>query len=77
MKSKAKTQKQPEVELPDGVNTVTENGRTYYVYPSTGFKTPHLNRMQRHVKNRQSAPLPASTADGLVVNPKPTEPKGD
>ncbi len=31
---------------------ITENGRTYYV-SETGFKTPHLKNMLRHIEKRQ------------------------
>ena len=35
-----------------GYEIIEENGRTYYVYAPTGFKTTHLRYMLNHIENR-------------------------
>lgn len=41
--------------LPTGVTEIEEGGHAYYFYKKTGFKTPHLVRMERYVAKRTPA----------------------
>lgn len=62
--SKQSTTNKSFSELPNGVTTTEENGRIYYVYGPTGFKTPHLNRIERHVaKQAQNLNTASSQPD--------------
>ncbi len=36
-------------------SVVEENGRTYYVSNFSRFKTPHLNRMNNHIRKHSAA----------------------